>query len=187
VTVDDLGGLSFLAEINQLRVQALDLFDRCLAEGNPAPIIIFIERQLVGDPPHLQLLRDFAEDLQQRLISLRTYHYDVRENVVRTFADAYRVDITPLAPANDLPSYHKLDPQKVVAFAQSHGAALTEKDRLLLAKMVEVSVKAADHLAQDIKLTEDLHRLVLDWLEALSRTIGRRYWSIQSPMPPTIQ
>jgi hypothetical protein len=185
--MDNLGGLSFFAELNQLRTQALDLFDRCLAEGNPAPIIVFIERQLVGDPPHLQLLRDFAEDLQQRLISLRTYHYDVRENVVRTFADAYGVDITPLAAANDLSSYHRLDPQTVVAFAQSHGATLTEKDRLLLAKMVEASVRAAEHLAEDIKLTEDLQRLVLDWLEALSRTMGRRYWSIESPTPPTIQ
>src|SRR5262245_34621958 len=108
----DTSRLFAMAELNQLRAHALDLFDRCLAEGNAAPIVACVERMLAGEPPQLQLLREFADDLQQRLLSLRAYQFDVRKNVVQTLAQDYGVDITPLAPANALDHYHLLDPQR---------------------------------------------------------------------------
>lgn len=165
-----------MAELNQLRAHALDLFDRCLTEGNSAPIVAFVERLLAADPPQLQLLRDFADDLQQRLLSLRAYHFDVRKNVVKTLAEDYSVDITPLAPANAVDRYHLLDPQKVLAYVQEHGKALADKDLILLGKLVEVSIRAAARLQRDIELTTELQTLVLDWFDAHSSTIGRRFW-----------
>ncbi len=182
----DARKLLAMAELNQLRTQALDLFDRCLAEGNPAPIIAFIERQLAGDPPHLQLLREFADDLQQRLLSLHAYHYDIRKNVVRTFAEDYGVDITALVPSDALEQYHLIDPQRVLAYAQAHGSAFSEKDLLLLGKLLEESIKASERLQNDIKLTADLQTLVLDWFAALSSTIGRRYWPEDLPPGPSV-
>jgi hypothetical protein len=184
---DGFNALSLItAEVNLVRTQALDLFDRCLAEGNPVPIIGFIERQLIGDPIHLQLLRDIADDLQQRLISLRTYHNDVRDNVVRTFSEAYNVDITPLAPANAIELYHHLVPQSVIGYAQQHGANLSERDVLLLSKMLEESFKAAARLYEDVQLTAELQQYVLDWLDALNMTVGRRFWAEEKPNQPTI-
>jgi hypothetical protein len=182
----DAARLFAMAELNQLRTQALDLFDRCLAEGNTAPIVAFIERQLAGDPPQIPLLRDFADDLQQRLLSLRAYHYDVRKNVVKTFAEDYGVDIGPLMPPNAIEQYHLIDPKQVLAYAQEHGAALADKDRLLLGKLLEASVAASERLLKDIKLTADLHKLVLDWLEALNNTLGRRFWAEEPPSNPAV-
>src|SRR5512140_3663574 len=102
--LDNFSPLALLAmaELSQLRAQALDLFDRCLVEGNTAPIIAFVERQVTNDPPQLQLLRDCSEDIQNRLLSLRAYHYDVRKNVVMTFSQDYGVDISTMMPANEL-------------------------------------------------------------------------------------
>jgi hypothetical protein len=165
-----------MAELNQLRAHALDLFDRCLAEGNAAPIVAFIERQLAGDPPQLQLLRDFAEDLQQRLLSLRAYQFDVRKNVIQTLSADYCVDITPLAPPNALDRYHLLNPQDLLAYVRAHSAALSDHDLVLLGKLLEVSVKASERLQRDIELTNELQNMVLEWFEAHSSTIGRRYW-----------
>jgi hypothetical protein len=165
-----------MAELNQLRAHALDLFDRCLAEGNAAPIVAFVERMLAGEPPQLQLLREFADDLQQRLLSLRAYQFDVRKNIVQTLAQDYNVDITPLAPANALDQYHLLDPQQLLAYVQEHNAALSENDLILLGKLLEVSVKAAERLQRDIDLTNGLQTMVLEWFDAHSSTIGRRYW-----------
>src|SRR5690349_19329403 len=117
---EDFDALSYfaMAEFNQLRAQAFDLFDRCLAENNPAPIVSFIEKQVTNDPPHLPLLRDFADGLHQRLLSLRVYHFDVRNNVIKAFTDDYRVDITPLLPANATSQYHELNIQQVVSYAR---------------------------------------------------------------------
>jgi hypothetical protein len=174
-----------MAELAQLRTLALDLFDRCLAEGNTAPIIAFVERQLASDPPHLQLLREFAEDLQLRLLSLRSYHYDVRNNVVRTF-EGYGVDITSLAPPNALERYHQIDAKQVIAYAIEHSAALSTQDTLLLGKLLEASIKTAARLSSDIRLTTELQNMVLDWFDALSSTVGRRFWSEKPPPKPAI-
>lgn len=179
--------LSFLASahLSPLRMQAIDLFDRCLTEGNPAPIIAFIERQVVGEPPQLQLLRDFGEDLQQRLLSLRTNQFDMRVRVVQSFAD-YGVDIAPFMPANAVAHYHEIDIQHLTDYIQAHSGELTAHDKLLLVTMVRLSIRTAARLNDDIKLTADLQRLVSDWLDALSSTVGRRYWSQEPPAQPPI-
>jgi hypothetical protein len=177
---DELGLFAF-AELHQLRAQALDLFDRCLTEGNFAPVLAFIEQQLAWDPPQLQLLRDFAEDLHMRLLSLRAYHFDVRNNVVRAFAEDYGVDITPLAPANALEQYHNLDPQQVISYVQERNQTLAENDVIILTRLLEESVRAGGRLLTEIQMTGDLYRLVIDWFEAHSRTVGRRYWPEEAP------
>jgi hypothetical protein len=177
----DSSNLFAMAELNQLRAHAVDLFDRCLTEGNRAPIVAFIEKQLASDPPHLQFLREFADDLQQRLLSLRAYHFDVRKNVVQTLAEDYGVDITPLAPADALDRYHLLNPPQVLAYVREHGKAVTGKDSILLGKLLEVSIKAAERLHRDITLTAELQNLVLDWFEAHSSTMGRRNWPDDIP------
>ena len=180
---DDFNALSFLAmaELNQLRAQAFDIFDRCLAENNPAPIISFIEKYVTNDPPHLPLLRDFNEGLHQRLLSLRVNHFDVRHNVIKTFTEDFGINILPLLPANQAAQYHELDIQAAKAYAREQGQHLAEKDLLLLGKLLEVSVKTAANLHAQIKLTGDLQKLVHDWLEALNATVGRRYWSESDP------
>src|SRR5258706_13633890 len=145
---EDFDPLSYfaMAEFNQLRSQAFDIFDRCLAENNPAPIIAFIEKQVTGDPPHLPLLRDFADGLHQRLLSLRVYHFDVRNNVIKAFADDYGIDITPLLPANAVDQYHELNVRELLDYAKTHGTDLTDKDVILLGKLLEASIQAASRL-----------------------------------------
>jgi len=176
-----------MAELNQLRTQALDLFDRCLTEGNPAPVVSFIERQVTDDPPHLQLLREFTEDLQQRLLSLRGNHFDIRERIVRMFIEAYGVDIAVLVPLSELAQYHLIDPQRILEYARQRAASITDKDLILLGKLLDVSIKTAERLQRDIKLTTELQAMVMDWLDALSSTVGRQYWSDNTPSKPLIQ
>ncbi len=187
MNLDNFSPLALLAmaELTQLRAQALDLFDRCLVEGNTAPIIAFVERQVTNDPPQLQLLRDFSEDVQQRLLSLRAYHYDVRKNVVMTFAQDYGVDISPVVPANELERYHLVEPPQIMSYARAHGAVFSDQDVILLGKLLEASVKTAARLYSDIQLTTELQQLVLDWFDALSTTVSRRYWANGSNEPPS--
>jgi hypothetical protein len=85
-----------LVESGHLRIEAMQLFEQCLTNGDASAMMTFIERQLVYEPPRLQLLREIADDLQQRLLSLREYHFDVRERVVSTLSESYDVDISPL-------------------------------------------------------------------------------------------
>jgi hypothetical protein len=184
---EDFDALSLfaMAELSQLRAQALDLFDRCLVDRNPAPIVAFIERQVMSDPPHLPLLQEFARSLQQRLLSLRAYHYDVRDKVIKTLAEDYGVDITPFAPPSAIEDYHKIDPQQVIGKVREQLATDSSDEVPILGKLLEASVETAARLQSEIQLTRELHTLVTDWLDALSATVGRRYWS-EGDSAPTI-
>jgi hypothetical protein len=166
-----------LAESNHLRLEAMLLFEQCLTNGDESALIAFIELQLVYEPPRLQLLHNLANDLQQRLLSLREYHFDVRDRVVRTMSESYSVDITPLTPSDMLERYHHLTTDEVLSFVREHGAALSDEDATLLRKMVEASLRMAAQLYNDIQLTARLHNLVLDWWEGLNAITARQCWN----------
>lgn len=166
---------------SHLRSQALDLFDRCLTQNDPALMIAFIERHVVQDPPPLHLLRAIEEDLQQRLHSLRTHRFDIRSRVIQVFADSTHIDIVPLMPADALEQYHLLQSASIMEYVKQCSTSRTDmptaQEMLLLHKLLEASIEAVDRLQTDIRLTMQVHKLVIDWLEALSSTNGRRNWS----------
>ncbi|MBI5959022.1 MAG: hypothetical protein HY866_09825 [Chloroflexi bacterium] len=169
-----------LAELSHLRQEAMDLFEQCLTNGDDTPLVSFIEQQLLQDPPRLDLLRDIANDLQQRLLSLREYHFDVRDRVVKTLNDSYDVDITSLTPAALLDQYHKLTPDQILAVVQDQAGTLSQNEAVLLNKMIDASLRMASQLFDDIQLTARLHRMVLDWLEGISIAISKQYWPVHS-------
>ncbi|MBN1201410.1 MAG: hypothetical protein JXJ20_06100 [Anaerolineae bacterium] len=176
--LDDITAHSLfsLAELSHLRLEATKLFDECLTSGDESAMVAFIEAQVLHEPPRLHLMRGLASDLQQRLLSLQAYHFDVRDRVVRTFNENYGVDLTPLAPSNKLDQYHHLTSDQVLAFARQTGAQFEDQDEILLRKMVAASIQMAAQLYNDILMTTRLHQLVLDWVEGMHAAVARQYW-----------
>lgn len=177
-------GLFSLAELNQLRLEAMHLFEQGLTNGDASALVTFIEAQLLHEPPRLQLLHDLADDLQQRLLSLKAYHFDVRDRVVRTFSEQYSVDLSPIMPPDALARYHLLTSEEVLEYARSH-SAIAQADMALLRKMVDASLQMAAQLNNDVHITTQLHTLVLDWLEGMNATVARRYWASYKSGPQT--
>ena len=173
-------GLFSLTELNRLRLEAIELFEQCLTNGDESALLSFIEQQVLSEPPRLELLREMADDLQQRLLSLREYHFDVRDRVVSTFNESYGIDITPLTPPATLERYHHLTASAVLAFASQMGAALSDEDSALLRKMIDASLQMAAQLHSDIQLTARLHQLVQDWLEGMSVAVAKQYWNARA-------
>jgi hypothetical protein len=169
-----------LAESSHLRIEAMQLFEQSLTNGDASVMIAFIERQLANDPPRIQLLREIADDLQQRLLSLREYHFDVRERVVSTLSESYDVDISPLAPAAMLDQYHLLALDDVCDLIQESNPTLTDNDVAILRKMIDASLHIAAQLHEDIQITHELYDLILDWIEALGAMMARQHWNAQT-------
>ena len=174
-------GLFSLVETSHLRLEAMHLFEQCLTSGDESALVTFIENQLAQEPPRIQLLRDLADDLQQRLLSLREYHFDVRDRAVRTLDEDYHIDITPLAPPAMLDQYHNLTPDAMLAYIDQIGGHLSDDELPLIQKMLEASLQIAAQLQNDIRLTSQLHNLVLDWLEGINVTVARQQWSLVRP------
>lgn len=164
-----------VVELNHLRTEAMNIFEQCLTNGNADAMVGFIEQQLLYRPPRLQLLRDLTDDLQQRLLSLREYHFDVRDRVVRTLSESYGVDVTSLTPASELASYHTLTAASILSLVQNQ-TALSDQDLLLLRKMIEASLQMASQLHHDIELTEFMHDLAVDWVNGMSIEVVKHNW-----------
>lgn len=175
-------GLHGLSESDYLRLEAMQLFEQMLTDGDEAPLVAFIEQQIVHDPPRLELMQDIADDLQQRLLSLREYHFDVRERVVDTLSASYGVDLTPLTPPSALDRYHTLTPECVMSFIAASGVSLTDADVALLRKMIEASLHMAAQLYSDIQLAVRLHSLISDWISGMSATLARQQWAMHRPL-----
>jgi hypothetical protein len=167
-----------LMELDQLRIEALDLYDRCLVEHNPIQVIHFIEGQLTHTPPRIQLLRHIADDVQQRLFSLREYHFDLRGKIINTFDEIYNVDVTPLMPPDQLEAYHTVPPQTFLDYAIMQGLEIDKQEKLLLVEMIQTSRDIASQLQSDIQLTSTLHTMIQEWINALSATTARMGWQL---------
>lgn len=165
-----------LAQLHQLRMEAMRLFEECLTQGDEAAFVAFIERQIALGPQQTHLLREIADDLQLRLLSLKEHHFDVRERVITAISEGYGVDITALAPANQLEHYHELNGERLVAYIQNASDDLSEEDLLILHKLIAASLAMAAQLQGDIFLTQRLHQLVADWLGGMHSSAIRLQW-----------
>jgi hypothetical protein len=164
-----------IAEHNYLRLEAMDLFERCLTEGCPDYLIAFIEQQITEVPPRLDLLQQVAEDLHQRLLGLREYHFDVRNQVFQTLQRDFQVDLGKIAPPDALDQYHLLSSEQILRHVCEQNPRLTPQDQSLLRKVLESSLDMASQLYEDKEMTEGFLDFILDWADGLSVVVARHY------------
>jgi hypothetical protein len=163
-------------ESNPFYIEALDLFDRCLTNGNLAPIISFVEQQIARQPTDFDLLRNFADDLQQRIVSLRTNLYDLRNNLVALCAEQYHTDITSLIPAEALAELYLVVPASVLDFVYAQHPGLAPAEQQVLIRYVDDTIQTAIQIQGDMEMTELLYDMVLDWFDALCADASRHEW-----------
>jgi len=169
-------GVYTFAEMNYLRLEAMDLFERCLTEGQTLPLEVFVQQQIAQDPPRVELLREVAEDLHQRLLALREHHFDVRDRVLRLIRDEFKLDLSPLIPLRALENFHLFDADEAVRFLGQQ-LALSPQEEATLRATLKASLDDAAQLHRDVMMTEKLYEYVMDWVMGLNATVTRRFWA----------
>lgn len=164
-----------------LRQHAMQLYEHCLTDNRPEYLEMLLEQLLAQTPPPLDTLYDIASDLQNRLMTLREYHFATREKVIRALNNIYHADVTHLAPADQLHTYHQLNPDTLIACVRRQGFMLHDEERTILAEMIKASLQTCGQLFDDIQLTEMLLTSLIDWLHAHIVTHARQHQSF----PPT--
>lgn len=174
--MDDYGvlGLASLAELNYMRLEAMDLFERCLTEGKADFLETFIEQQISQEPPRLELLREVGEDLYQRLLALEEYHADLLDRVWRALHDDFGVEIGTVDDLSE--AYQQLEGENIIQRLREYNPLLTDADEVMVRKMLDASLQTALQLRSDVVMTQHLHQYVSDWVDGLSATIARRLW-----------
>ena len=156
---------------NILREEAGKLYERCLTEGDITVLGVFIEQQLTQTPPPLELLYAIADDLHQRLIGLRRYYFDVRDNLIQTFWKNYQTDISPLTPIEQLNCFHQLSATALVGCINRD---LPAEENNLLTKIAQTALDMGSQLQSDIDLTTQLQNMLADWLAAFQISTARQ-------------
>ena len=168
-------GLFSLATFQTLRLEALDLFDRSLAEGKAEYLEHFLEQQVAQEHPPLELLSQIAEDVHQRLLALHQRHFDSRDQVRLTFQRQYGLDLTPFLPADPL-EYHRLNLEEALNFFNQEQTHLSDDKQSLLRKLLQDELARAAHLYAELALADQLYNYLMDWLMALHIVSVRGAW-----------
>ncbi|MBL8116018.1 MAG: hypothetical protein J0L63_00910 [Anaerolineae bacterium] len=185
--LDQLSALEFfaLAEQNNLRAEAMEIFERCLTEGTPIYLEEFIQSQLWLEPPPLDLLQGLAQDVHQRLITLRETHFDVRNRLISEIQMRFAVDLAPLFLTQDLDTYQQVEMASVFAYVTTQYPDVTPESHLAIKKYLSLGLANASQISSDVALVRDLLDYLLDWLDALSislvhYTLRRSYYQAAS-------
>lgn len=163
--LDNLTGLD-AAQVDAIRNEAIERYERCLEEATLYHFQHFVEYHLVHHSAQLDLFFNLADDLQQRLLALRGYHFDVRNRVLQLFLSMYQTDISPLVPADEWEDYHLTNPSVLIDCVRQQGNDLSPQEEAILLDVIQSSINACAQLYRDITLTEQLLFLLEDWLDA---------------------
>jgi hypothetical protein len=174
--MDEFGmmGLSSLAELNYMRLQAMDLFERCLTEGKPDSLKHFIDRQISEDPPPLPLLREVAEDLHERLMGLHEYYLETWDRTLLTLQREFGL---PFDQHRLSAPFDRFERDSVLQSIRTANTSLNSEAETALHKLLDTSLETATQLRSDIAMTERLYVYISDWVAGLSATVGRRFWA----------
>jgi hypothetical protein len=154
-------------DLNTLRLEALNLFERCLRDGTPSALLRFIEHQIAKEPPPVQLLTEIAEELHRRLQTLRQLQFDLRAHTLHSLRHEFGIDLSPLFPLNGFD--HQMSVDSVFERLLPNGAP----DELALRHTLETAFEASGHVVEDILMVESLYNFLTDWTLALSVRAAR--------------
>ena len=161
------------AEYHILRREAAETIEHCLRRGEDCEFVAFMEAQIATHPPRLNLLRDVAGELHMRLLALRQRRVDVHDRMAASLQTDYGIDVARCCPVDLLEHGASISADDILVYAEGSLSDEAAQDMALIRAMVQASVDVVTQLSADIRLTEQLHNTLLDWLAGLSSRSSR--------------
>lgn len=163
-------------ELNARRLEALELLDRCLRDQTTGWLESFIERVVISEPLQVQLLNEVAEDVHYRLLALHQFHFDLRDQTVRTLRDEYGLNLHQLLSSPTLEDFHLLDADHTIRIlcTQPH---LTATDAARIRELLRSSIESAQRAHNEMQLARHLYDCIMDWVTGLRVLFLQRLWT----------
>lgn len=163
------------ADFNAQRMEALYLFDYAVSAGKDEGFQAFIERCVLQEPPPIELLREIAEDVRSRVISLRHAQFEAREQLVAALRDELPSEAAALLPLLD----HQPDelmPSTLRTLLGTRGVFPAHKGAL---PRTTAALELYEHLRYRVQMSEHLNKYVADWVNGIGILAARsaRHWS----------
>lgn len=171
-----------MVELNALRMEAMAIYERCLAESSGASFQRFLERALVQLPPPVALLNEISDDLFQRLQTLRQTEFDLRDRLITGLQADFAVELSAVLPLRDLDHLAQIQP---LVLAAPLTALLSAVQFRAVVQSLEEARQSAARLAAQRHLTHILYDDVTTWATALHVIAVRGHW--RSGHEPIVQ
>lgn len=171
-----------MVELNALRMEAMAIYERCLAESSGASFQRFLERALVQLPPPVALLNEISDDLFQRLQTLRQTEFDLRDRLITGLQADFAVELSAVLPLRDLDHLAQIQP---LVLAAPLTALLSAVQVRAVVQSLEEARQSAARLAAQRHLTHILYDDVTTWATALHVIAVRGHW--RSGHEPIVQ
>lgn len=162
-----------VGEINVLRIEAMAVYERCLADATTLPFERFLERQLVQIPPPIALLNELSDDLFQRLQALRQSQFDIRDRLLSAARTDFQIELSGTFPLRDLEQFAYTSPGSL---GEHLICSLNPVQQAALTAAIEEARLAVLRLDAQRQITEQLYESVMDWATALHVVAVRGQW-----------
>jgi hypothetical protein len=172
-------------EFDLQREMAMELFDRCVGEGNPSLVIAYLERQILQDPLPTDLLLALIQDIQTRLHSYRSHRFELRLQILKWVQERYSVDLSTQFPAQKIEELVTSSDQTIIRLIEGVDRVqkLDESSVALsnLKSYLSNSFASLRRIQSQHELATHLFAYMNDWVKASLAIGGRRYWAVNQP------
>lgn len=163
-------------DYHALRMEATLILERCLSEEDSGLFERFIEAQIAQEIPPVALMRELADDLNQRVQSCRQRLFDLRENMSRDLKKLTGIDLNSFYTAQDL-EYWLL--QLMVGCypqVESRIATAPVECKLEVFDLMTRTQETATSVVRQQAMFEHLYDALMDWTLALGAVSVRTAW-----------
>lgn len=164
-----------IAEHNNLRAEAMELYERCLTEGKPIFLEEFVHQQILNNPPRFNLLLHIAGDVQQQIILLSQSLLEIRTGLVTHVLKKYQIDLNHVDSIVASGDTSQFCPADMLDYLRQN-LTLDSTDLSSLELLFQTAHLTVVQLNDDIIMSQYLLELIVDWVDSLSIASFRHNW-----------
>ncbi|MEZ4666760.1 MAG: hypothetical protein R3E39_02365 [Anaerolineae bacterium] len=164
-----------IAEHNNLRAEAMELYERCLTEGKAIFLEEFVHQQILSNPPRFNLLLHIAGDVQQQIITLSQSLLEIRTGLVSHVLKKYQIDLNHVEPVISTGDSTQFCPADMLDYLRQN-LSLDSVDFSSLELLFQTAHLTVEQLNDDIIMSQYLLELIVDWVDSLSIDSFRHNW-----------
>lgn len=161
-----LDDLLILAEQSYVRLEAEQLIDNCLSQGDSTPFNELLEELVLAGSKSLGVLREILQAIHSMKSSLSQEGLDVRQDLLNALSH-FGINIPQLTSLQAPEAFWRMCREGLYKNIKTGIGKLEEEDGLVIEEVCVEASKRVTQVARRLVLLNRMEESVLDWIDGL--------------------
>jgi hypothetical protein len=167
-----LDDLLSLAERSYIRIEAEELIDSCLYQGDFTPFTDLVEGLVLAGSSSLSILREIHEAIRSVKADLRQEGLDIRQDLVEALSE-FGVALPQLLGTDAPEAFRRICSADLHEKIVRASGSLDGEDSALIAEVCADAGARIEKVARRLALVSWVEQAVLDWMDGLAYEMAR--------------